>query len=162
VSGAAEAYADDDLVLREITETPARAGLNINWIVAPSPRKRRAFALRLAAEVEALSEGWGPRGPERQRGPWGPERKAAMAYATRHPQHDSPADVEAGDREAFVVLLHLTARELEALRDALDASGDASATLAGITRALDELEADAEDTRDCLSDEQDVDTESRS
>jgi len=57
VSGAAEAYADDDLVLREITETPARAGLNINWLVAPSPRKRRAFALRLAAEVEALSEG---------------------------------------------------------------------------------------------------------
>ena len=35
-----------------------------------------------------------------------------MAYATRHPQHGSQADLEAGDREPFEVLLHLTADEL--------------------------------------------------
>lgn len=36
-----------------------------------------------------------------------------MAYAQAHPQHGSPADLDAGDREPFEVLLHLNARELE-------------------------------------------------
>lgn len=58
-----------------------------------------------------------------------------MAYATRHPQHGAQADLEAGDREPFEVLLHLTANE----RDALLLASREWQALESIGAALDEL-----------------------
>ena len=89
-----------------------------------------------------------------------------MAHATRHPQHGSQADLEAGDREPFEVLLHLTAGELEQIKDALRRQSEMLAerrdlwpelrkqtkldlrTVAGIVDAFDELdEQDAREDR---------------